>query len=250
MTTDTRCAIYLRVSSEAQAGKLLPAIRAGATSVLDLDIVDNDKDSLPNQERECRAYAAARGWEVVSVYIEVDTSYHFEDRKQLDRLLAEVRAGRIAVFLGWKLDRVLRDQIHLGVLLDKLRKAGCAFELVKERVEDTTIGRFVLSGLALAAELERENIRMRTQVGVNARLDAGKLPRPSRYPPYGYTWTADHGSYLLNPDEAPVVQRIFRDYRAGNSLLQIARDLTAAGVPTPLGGPWLAGRRTVMLPVA
>src|SRR5262249_3837681 len=108
--TGKRCAIYLRVSSEGQARTLLAAIRAGATSVLDLDVEDNPKDSLPNQERECRAYAAARGWDIAGVYIEIDTSRHWEERKQLERLLVEARAGRVNVMLGWKLDRVLRDQ--------------------------------------------------------------------------------------------------------------------------------------------
>jgi site-specific DNA recombinase len=235
-TRPLRVAIYLRVSHESQAGKAAKAIKAGIASVLDLPDDENDKESLPKQERTSRAYAAERGWEVVGVYIEMDTSRHWEQRPQMRRLLADVRAGRVDVFLGWKLDRVLRDSTHLGVLLHQLKKAGCAFDLVLENVEDTPVGKFLLNALAFAAEIERENFRLRSQVGIEGRLEAGRIPRGCKRPPYGYAWNEDRSAYVVRPDEAPILQRIFRDYLDGASLMTIADALDAEHVPTGWGG--------------
>jgi site-specific DNA recombinase len=241
-TPVVRCAIYLRVSTEAQAGKAAKAIKAGlVTSMLDLPEDALDKDSLANQERTARAYAAQRGWEVVGVYIELDTSRHWEQRPQMQRLLQDVRAGRVTMVLGWKISRVLRDQNHLGSLLYTLKKFHCGFDLVTENVEDTPVGKFLLQALAFAAELDRDTIRMQTQVGIQGRISQGKLPRPSKRAPYGYRYTPDHGAYLEHPQEAQQVRRIFQDYLAGQSLMQIARALEQDGVATPYhGASWEA----------
>lgn len=58
--------------------------------------------------------------------------------------------------------------------------------------------------------------------------------------PYGYTLDEASNQFVVNPVEAQVVQRIFRERSCGRSLRQIAGDLTRDGVPTKRGGRWQA----------
>src|SRR3546814_7915447 len=42
----------------------------------------------------------------------------------------------------------------------------------------------------------------------------------------------------IDPAEALIVERIFREFAAGKSPRAIARDLNAAGIPAPQGSAW------------
>ncbi len=54
------------------------------------------------------------------------------------------------------------------------------------------------------------------------------------YAPYGYRKDpADHHALIIEPEGAEIVRRIFREYMAGKSMYQIAKDLNRDGVDTP-----------------
>ena len=75
----------------------------------------------------------------------------------------------------------------------------------------------------------------------NGRVRVGRIPGGLAYgyevvpPPLGATAA---GERRINPGEADVVRRIFRDYAAGASPRHIARELNAEGIPGPEGRPW------------
>lgn len=83
--------------------------------------------------------------------------------------------------------------------------------------------------------MERLKIRERSKRGIEARVKAGK-PIPGQKAPYGYAWRdTSRSGYVLDPDEIPVVRRIYESILAGNSLRSTAQQLTREGVPTPTG---------------
>jgi site-specific DNA recombinase len=170
-----RVAIYCRVSSAGQ----------------------EENSSLDTQEAGCRSYARKHGWDIAGVYREVFTGTELFDRPQLGRLRESVRAGEAEIVLAHALDRVSRNQAHLGFLLSEWDHHGAGLDLVTEEFDETPEGRLLQSVRGFFAEMERLKIRERTQRGTRARVEAGK-PLVGCRPPYGYRWRdAEKSGFLL-----------------------------------------------------
>src|SRR5215207_4121627 len=157
-----RVAIYCRVSTSSQ----------------------EDGSSLETQEASCRTFATDQGWTVTEVYREVFTGAELFDRPQLGKLRESIRRREVDVVIAHALDRLTRNQAHLGVVLSEADYAGVAIELVTERLEDTPEGRLLQSVRGFVAEVERLKIAERTKRGRRARVSAGK-PIPGQRPPFG-----------------------------------------------------------------
>ncbi len=200
-----------------------------------------DGTSLDTQEARCRDYAEERGWVIIGVYRDVYTGAELFDRPQLSALREVVRRREVDVVIAYALDRLTRNQAHLGVIVSEADYAGVTLEFVTERLEDTPEGRLLQSVRGYVAEIERLKIAERTQRGRRARTERGKL-LPGGRPPYGYRWRdADKGALDIDPLTCSVVQRIFREYAAGVPLRTLADRLTSEGVSTATGRPkWVA----------
>ncbi len=80
--------------------------------------------------------------------------------------------------------------------------------------------------LGVFAELERENIRERSKMGIQKRVGQGCMHgKPTML---GYKW--DEGRIEINEETAPVVRWIFKQYLSGVGMLRIAQQLIQ-GVP-------------------
>lgn len=224
-----KCAIgYVRVSSPGQ----------------------EENCSLDTQEAGIRDYCRREGLRLLHVYEEAETAIEEElgARPVLTDVRRRLREGEADTLVVFKVDRVFRNQYQPAHLLPELRLNGCGLEFVKERFEDTAIGRFSLGAMAFAAELEAEAIKERTMRG---RLDSltkhGRLP-PAPKPLYGYRFVLGKNhrgdeiivGYAEEPSTSRVVRRIYADYLAGQTLRGIAAALTREGVTAPSGrsNPW------------
>lgn len=206
--------IYIRVSSPGQA----------------------DGASLETQERACRDWLAehqASG--SIERYREIHTGTELWERPELTRLRADARAGRLTRVICYTIDRLSRDPVHLGVIISELEHAGVELVFVQDVFDDSPEGQLIRFVRGYAAKVEHEKIRERSLRGRRARAEAGKLP-PSPRPRYGYQW-ADQGRtrYIIDPERAAVVRRIFQDVVKGVTLHQIARTLAEDGIPSPTG---------------
>lgn len=65
----------------------------------------------------------------------------------------KLRRGEVDVVIAYAVDRLSRNQNHIGVLFDEIEQAGARLEFVTERFEDTAIGRFMPAARAFTAEV-------------------------------------------------------------------------------------------------
>ena len=82
---------------------------------------------MARQEQDARALAESRGWEVVDVYCDNDTSassYGKKPRTQYLRMLADIESGRINAVAVWALDRLYRKPIDLERLIPLVEERG------------------------------------------------------------------------------------------------------------------------------
>jgi len=76
------------------------------------------------QLAELREYAARRGWEVFSEYVDSGISGSKESRPELNRLMADAHRRNFDVVLCWKVDRFGRSLKHLVNALADLDSYG------------------------------------------------------------------------------------------------------------------------------
>lgn len=152
MAQPPRAGLYARVST----------VRHGQDVGLQLD--------------ELRQVAAQRGLVIVGEYIDDGISGATASRPALDRMMADVAAGRLDVVLVWKLDRLARSLRHLLQVVDQLAAAHVAFASLRDPGIDTTspTGRLTLQILGAVGEFERALVQERVRAGVRRAQLAGK----------------------------------------------------------------------------
>jgi DNA invertase Pin-like site-specific DNA recombinase len=142
----------------------------------------DDKGQDPEMQlRELREYAARKGLTVGAEFVDY-TSGAKTSRPQLDRLLAEAKAGKFTAVMVWKFDRMARSVVHLLSVLDSLVASGVQFHSLTEGVDTSTpAGKFTMTVLGAAAELERSMMIERTKAGMrNAKAKGVHCGRPRK----------------------------------------------------------------------
>ena len=133
------------------------------------------------QVAELHEYCKRKGLHQVTDYVDTGWSGTKSSRPELNRLMADVRLGKVQVILTWKLDRLARSLAHLVQTIQELDSLGVRFAAVTQNI-DTSISnpmsRFMLQIFGAFAELEREMIRERVCAGVrNAKRKGVQLGR-------------------------------------------------------------------------
>lgn len=94
-------------------------------------------------------------------------------------------------------------------------------------------GEVLLTIMASLAQQESQSLSQNVKLGIQYRYQNGEVQvNHNRF--LGYTKDED-GHLIVEPTEAKVVRRIYREYLEGASLLQIARGLEADGILTGAG---------------
>jgi DNA invertase Pin-like site-specific DNA recombinase len=111
------------------------------------------------QEPPCRAFCAQQGWTVVEVYIDDNRSAYKRNvrRENFERMLADVRAGRIDAIVTWQADRLLRTVEDASAIVTIAKSFGTVIANVGGTIDlSTASGRKRFYDLAVAAEYESD----------------------------------------------------------------------------------------------
>ena len=215
-------------------------------------------DSPDNHLQRATKHAESQGWTVVSKYNLSGTSgKRVLDHPEAQRMIADVRSGRIKVLIFSKLARLARNTKELLKISEVFQECGATLAALEEKSEtETNIGRLLYTFTAALAEWEREEIAARVAASIPARARSGKpLGGPG---PYGYRWVIiaeiSPGRFLkrfeANPDEAVIVRRLFELFLETKRFKTTASRLNAEGYRARRGG-WTATtvKRILMDPV-
>jgi DNA invertase Pin-like site-specific DNA recombinase len=144
--------------------------------------VSTDKQVHDSQLLELREYCRRRNWTDIVEYADTISGSKFT-RQGLDGILAQVRKGRLARIVVFKLDRLGRSLPHLAQIVSELTANGTALICTSQGIDTSDsnpAGRLQLGVLMAVAEFEREIIRERVNAGLVAAKSRGaKLGRPA-----------------------------------------------------------------------
>jgi len=197
-------AIYIRVSTDAQR---------------------EEGYSIDAQKEMLTAYCVSKAIKQYEYYIDGGFSGSNIERPELQRLIENVRKGKVNCVLVYKLDRLSRSQKDtLYLIEDVFNPNGVDFVSLNESMDTSTpLGRLMLGILSAFAQLERENIKERTSMGMKERIKMGYWMGGGRVP-FGYDYDARKGVLIPN-HEAETVRKVYELYIAGYSTNHIARIL-------------------------
>lgn len=181
---------------------------------------------VARQRESCLLLVRARGWELIGEYVDNDTSAsNGKPRPAFERLLEDVRRGKVQAIVARDVDRLCRRLTDLEKVLATCHTAGARVVTAAEGIDSgTDAGRLVSRLLAAVAQGEVER-KSRRQIDAQAQA-AAQGRRVGGRRPFGY----EQDGMAIRPDEARAIRRAYTDLLAGVPLAAIARDWNAAGL--------------------
>jgi site-specific DNA recombinase len=193
------------------------------------------------QQPPCEAYCRAQGHEVVEVYVDDGRSAWRQGvhRDAFERMLADVRAGRIDVVVSWQMDRLLRRVEDASALLAIAKQYGTVIANVDGALDlSTAAGRKKFYDLAVAAEyssdLSSERLRLKhAELASEGKFSGGS--RPFGYDLEEYVYLDHAGRHLKyrlvpNPLESRVIKDAAKAVLEGRSVTSIVKEWAVGGV--------------------
>ena len=178
--------------------------------------------SIDEQKAKLESYCDIKDWHVYKVYTDGGFSGSTTERPALEQLVQDAQSKLFDTVLVYKLDRLSRSQKDtLYLIEDVFLKNNIEFVSLLENFDTSTpFGRAVIGLLSVFAQLEREQIKERMQLGKLGRAKSGKSMMWGRTS-YGYDYNKETGSMTVNEYEALVVKEIYALYLAGMSITKL-----------------------------
>jgi len=206
-----RAAIYARYSSELQSSA-----------------------STKDQVRLCERLCAERGWTVAHIFADDAMSGTSHLRPGFQQLQQVAANAQIDVIVAESLDRLSRDQEHIAALHKRMNFLSVRIVTKAEgEINELHVG---LGGTMSALFLKQ--LAQKTHRGLEGRIRAGLSAGGISY---GYKaerklqpdGSIGRGERIIDPYEANVVERIFREYALGSSARTIAALLNRECIKPP-----------------
>lgn len=203
-----KTALYIRVSTDAQF---------------------EEGYSVDAQKEKLAQYCKLKDIEDYEFYIDGGWSGSNIERPEIKRLITDIKAEKIDAVVVYKLDRLSRSQKDTVYLLeDVFIPNGCAFISLNENFDTSTpYGKAMIGILSVFAQLERENIRERTRMGMYERVKSGLWMGGGRVP-FGYDYDREKNTLIPN-EKAEQVRQIYQLYLQGYSTTQLAGMFDVSG---------------------
>lgn len=194
-----RVAIYMRVSTDKQA---------------------QEGESIAAQRDALTKYVKDHGHILVGEYLDDGISGTKNDRDELQRMLADVQAGKIDLILTTKMDRLHRSLRNFLNMQDILDKCHCDWLAIWEPMYDSSTpqGRMIINTMMNLAQFEAEQTGQRIRQVFAYKQSCGEIVSGNH--PWGFRIENKH----IVPDEnAELAKAIFEKYAACGNLRETTR---------------------------
>src|SRR3979411_2888048 len=208
-----RCAVYTRKSSE--------------------EGLEQEFNSLQAQREACEAFIKSQrheGWVCLSDGDDDGgLSGATMERPALQRLLAEIQAGRVDIVVVYKVDRLTRSLADFAKIVEIFDAKGASFVSVTQQSNTTTsMGRLTLNVLLSFAQFEREVTGERIRDKIAASKQKGMWM--GGWVPIGYD--RKDRTLTINETEALTVRTIFDLFLKLKNVQRVQTELVRLNLTT------------------
>ena len=174
-------------------------------------------------------------WELAGIYADDGiTGTNTKKREEFNRMIQDCMDGNIDMIITKSISRFARNTLDCLKYIRELKEKNIPVFFEKENINTMdSKGEVLLTIMASLAQQESQSLSQNIKLGLQYRFQNGEVRvNHSRF--LGYT-KDEEGNLIIEPAEAEVVKRIYREYLEGASLLQIGRGLEADGILTGAG---------------
>ncbi len=218
-----------------------PKLRVAAYCRVSTDSEEQETSYEAQIEHYTEFIGKNPSWELAGIYADSGISgTNTKKRDEFNRLIDDCMAERVDMVITKSISRFARNTLDCLKYIRQLKDKGIAVFFEKEGINTLDAkGEVLLTIMASLAQQESQSLSQNVRLGLQYRYQQGKVQVcANRF--LGYDKDED-GNLVINPEEAEVVKRIYREYLSGKSYYQIGQELSADGIRTAAGNDyWLA----------
>ncbi len=178
--------------------------------------------SYEEQDKDLTRLCENRGFKIYDKYGDPGISGKYLDkRKDFQKLLNDIKSGKINVVVVWRLDRLVRGVANTQKVIAVAKEYGCRIVTSWNDLDfDTAVGRYQINMEAAHGEYELDIISERTRLGMIGAFEKGHYANI----PKGYTRDItgpDKKKVIIDEPYAIYMKRAAELYLQGNSCRQV-----------------------------
>jgi site-specific DNA recombinase len=149
-------------------------------------------------------------------------------------MIDECMAGNIDMIITKSISRFARNTLDCLQYIRQLKDKNIPVYFEKEAINTLDAkGEVLITIMASLAQQESQSMSQNIKLGLQYRYQQGKVQvNHNRF--LGYT-KDDNGHLIIDPEQAEIVKRIYREYLEGLSMKKIAEGLEQDGILTGAG---------------
>ena len=174
-------------------------------------------------------------WEFAGIFADDGISgTNTKKREEFNKMIEACEAGNIDMIITKSISRFARNTLDCLKYIRKLKDLNIPVFFEKESINTLDAkGEVLLTIMASLAQQESQSLSQNVKLGLQFRYQNGQVQiNHNRF--LGYTKDAD-GHLIIDPEQAEVVKRIYREYLEGLSMDKIAAGLEHDGILTGAG---------------
>ena len=193
-----------------------------------------DSNSIVNQKKYLKGYAAQHSFSNIVHYTDDGWSGGNFDRPAWKRLVADIEAGKVALVLTKDMSRIGRDYLQTGFYTEVLfRKFGVRFIAIGNSIDSAAPNSSEFAPFVnIMSEWYLRDLSRKQRTAIRVKGESGKPTTNCAI--YGYRKDPDDKyHWLIDEEAAAVVRRIYQLAIEGHGLSDIANILYRDKVESP-----------------
>ena len=213
-------------------------------------VSSSSADQLNSYARQIDIYTklinSKKEWQLVDIFADEGISgMKAENRPEFQRLIRMCELHQVDLIITKSVSRFARNVKEALAYVRKLKLLGVGVQFEKEGINTLSLGdEMLLNTFTAIAQEESKSISQHQRLSIVKRMELGEYVDSNA--PYGFRLV--NKELEVYEPEAEIVRWNFHSYHCGMSTSEIAKELTARGIPTKNGKEkWKSTKISYML---
>ncbi len=189
------------------------------------------ENSIDGQLRECKAFAKAHGFNVITHYIDRAASGTNDNRQEFQRMIEDAKEQKFAYIIVYRFDRFARNRFDSAIYKKKLEQNGVKVISASENIGTGDEGIILESIYEAMDEAYSRRLSKITKRGLEETARKGLWTGGQT--PLGYVVVDKR--LTIDEKNAPAIRFMFENFAQGINRQKIADELNAKGYRTKTG---------------
>jgi len=193
---------------------------------------EGESNSIVNQKKMLTKHAEEKGLRNTKIFVDDGYSGSRFNRPDWERMMCELESGNVGTIIVKDMSRVGRDYLRVGLFMETLRESGVRLIAIGDGIDTANGDDEFLPFRNILSEWYVRDCSRKVSASYRAKGKEGK--HTGSHPLYGYKKDPnDKNKWLVDPEAAEVVRRIFNMIIEGKGAYEIASIFTAERIYSP-----------------